>query len=83
MAYDPLQAGDRLTTRGSSMDSSPAADRRSQEVSSVQSEEGTNRSGATPSSPEFKVGYLGNLLHKAPFDPVLCELSGIQGSGGQ
>jgi hypothetical protein len=73
MAYDPLQAGDRLTTRGSSTDSSSAADRRSQVVGSVQSENGENRSGGSPASPEFKVGYLGNLLHRPPFDPVLCE----------
>jgi hypothetical protein len=69
----PLQAGDRSSNQ-SRTDSSTAADRRSQEVGSIHSEEGENRSGMSPAPPMFKVGYLNpSGFLTPPYNPVFCE----------
>ena len=73
--YYPLQPGDRSTTQ-SRTDSSSAADRRKQEVESVESKAGTNSAPGhdEPMYPLYKVGYLTpSEFLVAPFTPVLCE----------
>ena len=74
--YDPLQAGDRLQVREPVRVEHTGADRRSQEVDTVQSEEGTNRapSHGNHDGPMYKIGYIKmSPILEPPYNPVLCE----------
>lgn len=74
--FKPLQPGDRVQVSEPVSVNKDSADRRSQDVSSVQSYEGTNRDSAQSNfnGPLYKVGYIDmSPILKPPYNPILCE----------